>query len=291
MIKRSKRQKVLFMGGFPRAGSTLLANILNQNPEIHTTPTSGLVSSVTHIRDNWRMNDVYKSNGEEYIYPKIKTMLKNMIIGFYENEVINKQLPIDKNRAWTGCLDLLDEIFGCKVVFLYPIRPIGDCMISMETVNRKSTMNNHGDNGNWLNEQTTVGRAENFIKDDGVMGLPMLQLRELIYRGETNRLILVSYNDMLAYPDDIFRMIYDRLNMEHYQHDFDNIVQTIYEQDMHHGFAPNSLHKIKEGKLMPPRERNNTIFQGDYLRQVELERFGDITDFINNNSKIKLEYK
>ena len=66
-----KKQPIFFMAGFPRAGTTLLMNILNQNPQLHGTPTSGLIGSVLQIRDNWRASDIYKSNSEEYIYSKI----------------------------------------------------------------------------------------------------------------------------------------------------------------------------------------------------------------------------
>ena len=280
-----KNQKVLFCSGFPRAGSTLLMNILAQNPIFFPTPTSGLISSVLSVRDNWKGNDVYKSNGEEYIYPKIRTMLKNMIIGFYQKEVLEGKIPIDKNRIWTSHIDLLEEIFNCKIKILFPIRHICDCIISMEKVNRISTVNNHGDNGNWLNERTTVGRAENFIKDDGIFGMPILFLREIIYRNLQDRLIFVPYNDMLIYPDEVFKNLYDQLNIQYYQHDFDNIKQVILEQDMHHGFAPNSLHKIGEGKLQLPKSRDNyNIFKKEYLDDIENNRFNDITQFINSIS-------
>lgn len=283
----NKNQKILFMAGFPRAGSTLLQNILAQNPKLYPTPTSGLVGSVFGLRDNWRQNDIYKSNGEEYIYPKIRTMIKNMMIGFYEKEVLEGKLPIDKNRSWSGDLDFLDEVFGCKVKILFPIRHVGDCVISMEKINRKSKLTNHGDNGNWINEQTTVGRAENFIKEDGVFGQPLLKLREVLYRNQTDRFIYVPYNDMLTYPTETFNKIYDELGLERYSHDFENIKQVLFEQDLSHGFAPNTLHKIKEGKLENPKSRDNSIFKGDYILDMELKRFGDITDFINSISIVK----
>lgn len=282
-----KKQKVLFMAGFPRAGSSLINNILAQNPKLFPTPTSGLVGSVNSIKDNWRQNDIYKSNGEKYIYPKIKYMIKNMIIGFYQEQVIKGQLPIDKNRGWAGGLDFLDEIFDCKVKLIYPIRHIGDCIISMEKMNRISTLNNHGDNGNWLNEQTTLGRAENFIKEDGVFGQPILKLREMLYRGYEDRIIFVPYNDMLTYPNETFNRIYDELGIERFEHNFENIKQVLFEEDIHHGFAPDSLHKIREGNLLPPNKRDNTIFKGDYILDLELKKFGDITDFINKISTIK----
>lgn len=282
-----QNQKVLFMAGFPRAGSTLLANILAQNPKFYPTPTSGLIASYINLKDNWRNNDIYKSSGENYIYPKIRTTLKNMLIGHYEEQILNGQIPIDKNRGWTGLIDSLDEIFGCKVMIIFPIRHVGDVVISMEKINRKSTINNHGDNGDWLGEQTTIGRAENFIKPNGVFGGPINNLRELLYRGEKNRLIIVPYNDMLAYPQETFDRIYAQLEMEKYNHNFTNVKQVLFEQDMHHGFAPNSLHKIREGALEKPSTRDLRIFHNEFIMKLENERFGDITQFINNNSIVK----
>lgn len=283
----NKKQRVLFMTGFPRAGSTLLANILAQNPKLYTTPTSGLLGSVISIRDNWRQNDIYKANGEEYIYPKIRTMIKNMIIGFYEKEVLSGKIPIDKNRSWGLVYDLLEEVFDCEIKIIYPIRHIGDCIISMEKVNRKSSLNFHGDNGNALNERTSIGRAENFIKEDGVFGQPLVNLREMMYRGYRDRLVFIPYDDMLTYPKETFERLYDELGLERFNHDFDNIKQVLFEQDMHHGFAPNSLHSIREGKLELPRERDNRVFQGDFIKKIETERFGDVTNFINEISIVK----
>lgn len=275
------------MAGFPRAGSTLLANILAQNPKLYPSPTSGLIASFINLRDNWKQNDIYKSSGEDYIIPKIKGSLKYMLIGHYERQIEKGQMPIDKNRGWTGLLDTLDEVFGCKVQIIYPIRHIGDCVISMEKVNRKSSIISHGDNGNWLNEKTTVGRAENFLKDDGIFGQPIVSLREAIYRKEHTRFIFVPYNDMLTYPHETFNRIYDQLGMEKFTHDFENVKQVLFEQDMHHGFAPNSLHKIREGMLERPTPRDLSIFHTEYIRNLENNRFKDITDFINANSIIK----
>ena len=278
------KQTVYFMAGFPRAGTTLLMNILNQNPIFYGTPTSGLIGSIINLRDNWRQSDIYKANGEEYIYPKIRNMMGGMIEGFYRDEIKEGKIPIDKNRTWTGQFDLLDEIFDSKVKFIYPIRHVVDCCISMERKNRQGTVTNHGDNGNWLNEQSTKGRCENFIKDDGVFGLPLLYLREMIYRHQQDRLVVVVYDDLLTYGQQVLDKMYDELELSRFQHDLENIKQTIREDDMMHGFAPHSLHGISEGKLTPPRSRDMTIFDKPYMDHIEKERFGDITQFINNYS-------
>ena len=54
MIK-VRRKKVYFLSGFPRAGNTLLASILNQNPEINSTAHSvvqDILFSIEKIKHN-----------------------------------------------------------------------------------------------------------------------------------------------------------------------------------------------------------------------------------------------
>ena len=267
------------MSGFPRAGSTLLANILAQNPKLYTTPTSGLVASILSIKDNWKQNDIYRSSGEDYIYPKIKSMMKMMLLGFYYDQIERGILPIDKNRMWTGHVDMLDMLLDSNYKIIFPIRNVADCCISMERVNRKGVLINHGDNGNFIGEQSTRGRAQNFLKDDGIFGLPILYLRELMYRGETDRLVVVPYNDLLNKPKEMLEKLHNELGLEHFYYDFNNIKQTLVEHDLEHGFAPNTLHKIKEGKLLPPRKRDFSILLDEDIKQLD-ETYKDITEFI-----------
>jgi len=277
---------MLFMAGFPRAGTTILMNILAQNPLFHGTPTSGLVNSIIHVRDNWRTNENYNASEETYIYPKIKSMMKGMITGFYREQYQNNQIPIDKNRYWINQLDLLDDLYGPQVKFIFPIRNVIDCLISFEKMHRKSTVNIHGGK-NKLSELTTVGRAEGLLSNEGVLGMPILGLREILYRKEWERLILVPFNDLLNHPEASLKRLYYQLDMEYFPHDITNIQQTIVEHDMFHGYAPNSLHKIREGEISPPAPRDLTIFDEKFINEIENERYKDITEFITVNTAPK----
>ena len=275
------KQNIFFMAGFPRAGSTLLMNILAENPRFHGTPTSGLITSVVQLKDNWKNIPLYLASGEKYIYPKIKTMMKGMIDGFYEKELSQGITPIDKNRVWIGFFDLLDEIFDTKVKFIYPIRHIVDCLISLEKIHRKSQIIKKP---NSTKELTTVGRAEIMLGDEGMFGLPLIYLREILYRKEWDRLILVPFDDLLNHPEPSMKRLYYQMGIDYFEHDLNNIKQTIYEEDIHHDFAPNSLHKIKEGKILPPNPRDLTIYDSEFINMIENERYKDITDFINTNT-------
>jgi len=276
-------QEILFMAGFPRAGSTLLMNILAQNPKFHATATSGLVSNIIQTRDNWVKIENHLSNDEEYIYRKMKTMLRDMFYGYHYDELKNNQIPINKNRFWISQIDLLDEIFDTRVKFIYPIRNVIDCLISFEKM-RKISIINKRPTKNETKELTSIGRAENILSDDGVFGAPILGLREIIYRKEWDRLILVPFNDLLNYPEVSLKKLYSQLDIEYFEHDINNIKQSIVEHDMFHGYAPNSLHKIKEGKLLPPNSRDLTIYDEKFIKFIENDKYKDITNFIKANT-------
>lgn len=279
------KQDIFFMCGFPRAGSTLLLNILAQNPKFHGSPTSGLISSIEHVRSNWRNVENYAAMDEKYIYPRMRSMLKSMLYGFYQKEIDGGLIPIDKNRGWINKMDLLDELFETKVKFIYPIRHVVDCLISLEKVGRKSSIN-IDPHKNKIKAKTTIGRAENYLGEDDVMGMPILGLREIFNRGDYDRLLLVPFDDLLKYPEHTIKRLYNQMGMEYFPHDFYNVKQTIFENDVFHFSAPDGLHKIKEGKIQPPKERDLSIFPKNIINEIENVKYSDITNFIKTNTGV-----
>ena len=46
-------EKLFFQSSLPRSGSTLLQNLLAQNPDIYATPTSGVLELIFGARANY----------------------------------------------------------------------------------------------------------------------------------------------------------------------------------------------------------------------------------------------
>jgi len=273
------------MSGFPRAGSTLLMNILAQNPIFYPTPTSGLIASVLQTRNNWRGSENYMAMPEDQVYPKIKSMMRGMMYGFYHDEINNGQIPIDKNRAWVNNMDFLDEILDTRVKFIYPIRHVVDCLISLEKIRRKSQINvdPHKDR---VKAMTTIGRAENYLAEQDVMGMSIQGLREIMFRKDYDRLLLVPFDDLLRYPEATVKRLYYQMGVEYYPHDFNNVKQVTTEYDVFHFSAPHALHNIKEGSIELPKDRDITIFTEPVIEEIENQKYRDITDFINANTGV-----
>ena len=63
------KKQLIFNCSMPRAGSTLLQNILAQNPDMHATPTSGLVHLVHTAKKGYTENVEFKGS-DQYDWKK-----------------------------------------------------------------------------------------------------------------------------------------------------------------------------------------------------------------------------
>ena len=67
--------KIFFNSSMPRSGSTLLQNILGNNPDIYATPTSGLLEMLNASKRIYTSSNNFKAQDElemkKYIYNTI----------------------------------------------------------------------------------------------------------------------------------------------------------------------------------------------------------------------------
>ena len=58
-------QKIFYQSSLPRAGSTLLQNIMGQNPLFHVTPTSGMIDMMLGTRIGYNGNTEAKAGDKD----------------------------------------------------------------------------------------------------------------------------------------------------------------------------------------------------------------------------------
>ena len=58
-------EKIFFNSSLPRSGSTLLQNIMGQNPKFYATPTSGVLELVFGARANYTNSPEFKAQDAE----------------------------------------------------------------------------------------------------------------------------------------------------------------------------------------------------------------------------------
>ena len=104
-------KEIVYLTGLPRAGSTLICNLLAVHSDVAATPSSPLCSIIQNMRRNWS-DDPFLLAQLESNYDDVYERLRRSIRSFMQAWSSDKDTPItvDKNRGWLACVESLREI-------------------------------------------------------------------------------------------------------------------------------------------------------------------------------------
>jgi len=81
-MMKANMKKYYFMSGLPRSGSTLLSSILNQNPRMHSGPSSPVVATMLALESSLSNDELYLA------YPKpdqARKIISSVIDNYYSD--------------------------------------------------------------------------------------------------------------------------------------------------------------------------------------------------------------
>lgn len=234
-------KKVFFNSSLPRAGSTLLQNVLMQNPEIYSTPTSGVVEFLLNARTIYSNGDAFKAQDPEEMKKAFQGFCKAGLYGYFD-AITDRPYVIDKSRAWTGNFRFANFIEpGAKAIVM--VRDLRGIFSSMEKNYRK---NPHKDplivDGANLKNMTADTRLQHFSIAPPI-GPAMEWLKDSIQQGYDQHMLFIRFEDFTTNPEAEMQRIYQYLDIPYFKHDFENVEQLTYENDVIHGIFGD--HKIK----------------------------------------------
>ena len=239
------KRKIYFISGLPRSGSTLLCNLLLQNPEIFASTTSSLLDLALQLRDNWGSFEGHKSNPDGQDKWNV---IRSVVESYHKTDKI---IVFDKNRAWTNNIEFMEKVLGYEVKVICCVRNLEDILSSFEKLFRKNRADGeiHSEFKN-SKMKTLEGRCEVWASDEGVLGRPYVHLKDAFDRGLSDRIKILPYEFFTSNPEQSMREIYNWIGITNYMHDFKNIKQVVFEDDFGYGWG-DDLHKIKEGSIKP----------------------------------------
>jgi sulfotransferase len=242
------KKTIHFIAGLPRSGSTLLCNLLAQNPRIQTTSTSGIINIVHMVHDEWK--NVFGTNTHPASAADRKRVLEGIMQDYFDDPNDDRPIVFDKSRGWLGQLWLAELALGRKVKVLVCVRDIRDVLASFEQLWRKNagTWGQPQEQGYYLDWQTVEGRCDVLMRNDQVVGGAYNRIKTALARGARDRMHFVEFEKMTTNPRDTVRGIYEFLGEPLYAHDFNNVEQVTWEDDFMHGIP--GLHKIRQ-KIEP----------------------------------------
>lgn len=236
---------LLFNSSLPRSGSTLLQNILAQNPSFYCTPTSGTLELIYGARANFTNDPTFKAQDSELMKKGFQSFCYNGLNGFYD-AVTNKPIVLEKSRGWGIHYNLLHFVLGNKPKIVCMVRDLKQIVASLEKKFREapeidSGIVNHAE----LRNTSTPKRIDHYLNTQP-LGLAIERLQEIFRQGLNKNILFVRYEDLCQTPDLALQQIYNYFNIPFYQHhNYSNIEQQTQEDDSVYGIFGDHVIKPK----------------------------------------------
>ena len=243
-------QTVFYQSSLPRAGSTLLQNILGQNPLIYATPTSGMIDLMLGARIGYNGNKEAKAGDKDMWRDGFYAFCREGFKGYTQN-LTDKPYILDKNRAWGSYYSLLDNINpNPKVLFM--VRDLRAIFASMEKKFRENPDYDDGllDNGK-LKNINTYQRVMSWAEGHPI-GYAVTKLGQSVLDKTALNFLFIRYEDLCTAPDNQLKAIYNYLEIPYFHHNFKHIEQITVEDDTVHGIYGD--HIIRNTLEMKPND-------------------------------------
>ena len=255
-------RRLHFISGLPRAGSTLLAALLRQNPRF----CAGISSPMAGIY--LALQEAVSAKGESSIFlddAARERLLQGAFSSFYKTVEAERTI-FDGHRLWCAKLSGLKRLFP-EARVIACVRQVPWVMDSFERLIRSNAFQLSGifsyDGAN-----TVYGRLEGLAKESGTVGFAWNALKEAYYGEQADRLILLRYESLTARPRETLRRLYELLGEPWFVHDLETVAFAAEEFDRRLGTP--GLHRVR-GKVA--REERQTVLPPDLFRKYEGDSF------------------
>lgn len=229
--------KIFFQSSLPRAGSTLLQNLIGQNPDFYVTPTSGLMELLYGARNNFTEATEFKFTKEPELMRKAFASFCNEGMHGYASAITDKKYFLDKARSWGFYIDWLEHFMNYQPKIICMVRDLRDVFCSMEKAFRKNPEKNKMINWAELRNNTTAKRVDTWAAGMPV-GIAIERLESILQTENANKLLFIKYENLCLRPDVEMSRIYQYLDVPFFSHNFDYIAQITDEDDSpHEGFG------------------------------------------------------
>ena len=257
-ITLSSPQTFHFIAGLPRAGSTLLAALLLQNPRFHAGMTSPVGSLFGSLMAQFSAGSEF---GSVITMPQRRRLLRGLFDSYYAEQA-GKPVVFDTNRAWCSRMPALRDLFPqSKVVAC--VRNVAWVMDSLERRYRANPFENTKLFNDDAERNTVYSRVDTLAQRNRLVGFAWSALKEAYYGEHADALLLVDYDLLARAPERVLRLVYEFIGEPWYDgHDFERVQYDAPEFDEALGVS--GLHKVRRRVSLEPRR---TILPPDLFEQ------------------------
>lgn len=211
--------------GLPRSGSTLLGNVLAQNPSIYVSGSSPLVEIEVAISNvlSQAPDVVAELAGDPRAHERYRAAMAAFGDAYYERDR-GPVAVLDKGRLWSNHAVLMRAIYPNSVIIV-TVRDPRDVVASIERQHRKTGIfRSH-------TGAIDVGTlAQQVMAPNGSVGLFVQGIEDLLRRDLPN-VVYVRFESFLAQPQGVIDKVYARLGLPEFEHQFVDVVNVAPDVD------------------------------------------------------------
>jgi len=226
--------KFVGVTGLPRAGSTLLCQMLAQHPDIlcegHSSPLCNTLLGIRRMISDDSFFLAQLDNSFASSYAHLASAMQGFLQGWYrENQ---KQIVVDKNRAWLHAIELLLHIEP-EAKLIVCVRELGQIYGSIEAQHQRTILVDFIDH---LADYDRFGRADMLFAKDKAIGAPLISLHAVsdLPKHVQEHLYFVRFEDLMAQPAACMAHMYAWLGLAPFEINPDQLTLGIEESDSHY---------------------------------------------------------
>ena len=220
--------------GLPRAGSTLLCQLLAQHPELHSEGhSSPLCNALLGMRRMVSADQFFLSqldNSFDTSYGHLEAAMKGFLRGWYHN--CNKPAVVDKNRAWLHAIEFLLQL-APEAKLVVCVRELGQIYGSIETQHQKTMLIDFVEH---LADFDRFGRADMLFAKDQAIGAPLISLHAVpdLPPEVQKRLYFLRFEDLMRQPVACMSHVYAWLGLSPFEINPQQLAVGPQESDSHY---------------------------------------------------------
>jgi sulfotransferase len=209
--------KFVGVTGLPRAGSTLICQLLAQHPEIHceghSSPMCNMLLGIRRMvsDDQFFLSQLDRSF--EASYAHLATAMQGFLRGW--NHGCGKRAVVDKNRAWLHAIEMLLKIEpDAKLIVC--LRELGQIYGSIEEQHQRTILVDFIDH---LADFDRFGRADMLFAKDKSIGAPLISLHAVLDlpKAVQDHLYFLRFEDLVERPVACMGHLYAWLGLSPYE--------------------------------------------------------------------------
>ena len=244
----------------PRSGNTLLASIINQNPDVAVTANSITLDIMKNLL-LLKYTNIFKNFPDEQSLDNVLDKVYNL---YYKNW--NHKVIIDRGPVCTpGNLRIMQKHFKQPIRCVVLVRDVLDVLASyIKWFETEPT--------SFINQYATLDeKLIQIMNKKGAVAKELMSIQYLLHHPEMA--VFIKYDDLVMNPEKELRKVYTFLNLPYFPHTFTNLNQVVVNGLQYNdSIVGKNMHTIRTEKIMKVENKYRNKIPERFVKE-----YGQIT--------------